>query len=87
MKGLGWILLACALIGAWPAAAQPFHRDHGGRRQFGPPGGQPGNGDGGRGLRADPRDRPDGSLSKEERRELNRDINEVNRELDQRRKK
>ena len=75
-------MMICCFALAAPALGQHAHRDRGGpqqQRQFMPPPGQRvGNPPG-------PPARPVGSLTKEERQELNRDLNQANREIDQQR--
>ena len=73
------VLLVGSLVLAWPAFAQHNGRDQGGRRYSMPPAQRPGYSQG------QPPQRYGGSLTREERQELNRDLNRANRELDQQR--
>ena len=77
------VLLIGSLVLAWPAFAQPNGRDRGDRRHSMPPAQRPGNGHNWQGQQ--PPQRPGGTLTREERQELNRDLNQANRELDQQR--
>ena len=78
------VLLVGSLVLACPAFAQPNGRDRGDRRYSMPPAQRPGNGQNWQGQ---PPQRPGGggTLTREERQELNRDLNRANRELDQQR--
>ena len=72
------VLALCGMLAAGTALAQhQGNREQGGQRHFGPAGGRPGPV-----QRGAPPPPPSGTLTKEERQALNRDLNQANREID-----